>query len=353
MKRLPALDVLRGIAILIVLVYHYVPAQFIPPLFWSGVDLFFVLSGFLITDILLKNAKAGNYYQTFYIRRAARIIPLYWLLLLVFGLALKFAPEMLGSSFAKHLPFWSYFTFTQNFLYSARNFWRDPWLDVTWSLALEEQFYIFLSITARNLNKKYLAGLSIFLILLAPVLRLYTASPLAAYMLPLQRADSLMLGVLIAIFWQSKSGQEFIYNHKKYFLWALPVFFLGIAYLFKINAGIGMPIPHFILAFFYADLLILGLVSSPEKPGLIFGSKFLGWLGLRSYGIYLLHKPFRLVMMTLLQKQSITLEPWVNLLLMIFLLFLFSEICYRAIEKPIMNWAHRFKYDSPQVPVAP
>ena len=112
MKRLPALDVLRGIAILIVLVYHYVPVQFIPPLFWSGVDLFFVLSGFLITDILLKNAKAGNYYQTFYLRRAARIIPLYWLLLLVFGLVLKLDPEMLGSSFAKHLPFWSYFTFT-------------------------------------------------------------------------------------------------------------------------------------------------------------------------------------------------------------------------------------------------
>lgn len=351
MKRMPALDVLRGIAILIVLIHHYLPEPYKPPLMWSGVDMFFVLSGFLITDILLKNVKAENYYKTFYLRRAARIIPLYWLLLLAFVLVMKIEPEMLGSSFAKHLPFWSYFTFTQNFLYSARNFWRDPWLDVTWSLALEEQFYIFLSISVKNLGKKYLAGLSVFLILLAPILRFFSDSPLASYQLPLHRADTLMLGVLIAILWQSKSGQAFFHNNKKYFLYALPLFFLGIGYLVKINADIGMPLPHFMLAFFYADLLVLGIVSSPEKPGLLFGNKFLGWLGLRSYGIYLLHKPIRLVVVTLLEKQSITLEPWVSLLLVTILLFVFSEISYRVIEKPIMNWGHRFKYDFPQAPV--
>ena len=353
MKRMPALDVLRGIAILIVLVHHYVPEPYKPPLMWSGVDMFFVLSGFLITDILLKNVKAGNYYQMFYLRRAARILPLYWLLLLVFGLVMKAEPEMLGSSFAMHLPFWSYLTFTQNFLYSARNFWRDPWLDVTWSLALEEQFYIFLSISVKTLGKKYLAGLSVFLILLAPFLRFFADSPLASYQLPLHRADTLMLGVLIAILWQSKSGQAFFYNNRRYFLFALPLFFLGIAYLIKIEAGVGMPLPHFVLAFFYADLLILGLTSSLEKPGLLFGNKFLGWLGLRSYGIYLLHKPFRLIVMTLLEKQAIALDPLVSMLLITIFLFVLAELSYRAVEKPIMNWAHRFKYDNPpQIPAA-
>jgi peptidoglycan/LPS O-acetylase OafA/YrhL len=350
MKRLPALDVLRGIAILIVVVHHYVPEQYKPPLFWSGVDLFFVLSGFLITNILLKNSAAKNYYQTFYLRRAARILPLYWLLLLVFGLVMNMEPEMLGSSFARHLPLWSYLTFTQNFMYAARNFWRDPWLDVTWSLALEEQFYIFLSISVRNLNKKLLIGLSIFLILLAPVLRLLAENPLSGYILPLHRADSLMLGVLIAIIWQSKSGQAFFYSHKKYFLFALPLFFLGIAYLIAVKAGLGTPLPHFILAFFYADLLILALIHPLEKPGPLFGNKFLDWLGLRSYGIYLLHKPFRLVVITLLAKQSMVFEPWVNLLLITILLFVFAEISYRLIEKPMMNLGHRFKYDAPQAP---
>ncbi len=344
MKRLPALDVLRGIAILIVLVYHYVPEQYKPPLFWSGVDLFFVLSGFLITDILLKNSASENYYKAFYMRRAARILPLYWLLLLLFALVMNIEPEMLGSSAAKHLPFWSYLTFTQNFLYSARNFWRDPWLDVTWSLALEEQFYIFLSITVRNLKMKWIAVLSVILILLAPILRFFSDNPLDAYQLPLHRADSLMLGVLIAILWQSQNGQAFLHEKKKYFLLALPVFFAGIAWLFKVNAGIGTPLAHFFLAFFYTDLLILALVSSPEKPGIIFGNKILGWLGLRSYGIYLLHKPLRIVLVTLLAGFSIALESWATLLIICIVLFAVAEISYRFIEKPIMNLGHHFKY---------
>ncbi len=158
---------------------------------------------------------------------------------------MKIEPELLGSSFSKHLPFWSYLTFTQNFLYSARNFWRDPWLDVTWSLALEEQFYIFLSISVRNFNKKYLASLAIFLILLAPVLRFFTDSPLAAYQLPLQRADSLMLGVLIAILWQSETTQTIRSQHKKYYLIALPFFFAGIAYLVYAETGLGNPLGAF------------------------------------------------------------------------------------------------------------
>ena len=159
-----------------------------------------------------------------------------------------------------------------------------------------------------------------------------------------------MLGVLIAIIWQSKSGQAFFYSHKKYFLFALPLFFLGIAYLIAVKAGLGTPLPHFILAFFYADLLILALIHPLEKPGPLFGNKFLDWLGLRSYGIYLLHKPFRLVMITLLAKQSMVFEPWVNLLLVTILLFVFAEISYRLIEKPMMNLGHRFKYDAPQAP---
>lgn len=353
MKRLPALDALRGIAILIVLVHHYVPEQFKPPLFWSGVDLFFVLSGFLITDILLKNRDASNYYQTFYLRRGARILPLYWLLLLVFVLVTRLEPEMLGASSSKHLPFWSYITFTQNFLYAARNFWRDPWLDVTWSLALEEQFYIFLSLSVRNLNKKHLAWLSVFLILLAPILRLVTDAPLASYQLPLHRADALMLGVLIAILWQSPKARVFFHAHKRFFVWALPFFFAGIAYLFRTEAGIGLPVPHFFLAFFYSNLLILALVSLPEKPGPVFGSKIFIWLGLRSYGIYLLHKPLRLVFAAFLSGLSVSLDPITSTLLVCVFLGVAAELSFRLIEKPMMNWGHQFKYQQSLSPASP
>jgi Acyltransferase family len=100
MSRLRQLDGLRGCAIIFVLLWHYVVCQLNAPpgtflhtakswlsFTWSGVDLFFVLSGFLITGILLDNANAANYFRTFYIRRACRILPVYMLLLLAFVIA--------------------------------------------------------------------------------------------------------------------------------------------------------------------------------------------------------------------------------------------------------------------------
>lgn len=345
MKRSQALDVLRGIAILMVLVHHYVPDQFKPGLLWSGVDLFFVLSGFLIASILLENVEARNYYQTFYLRRAARIIPLFWLLLLLFVFLMKFAPEFLGSSYSQHLPLWSYFTFIQNFLYAARGFWRDPFLDVTWSLALEEQFYVFLSVAAKNLNRKLLAGLSIFLIFLAPFLRWMTPDSLAANILPLHRADSLMLGVLIAVLWEGGRGRDRFARFKRHFLVALLPLLAGVAYFLRAGTGFGGPWVHVNLALLYGDLLVLALLHPAAKPHLLFSNKFLEWLGLRSYGIYLLHKPLRLAIVPVLRGLPFIHLAWINLPVTALLLFVVAEISYRLLEKPVMDWGHRFKYD--------
>lgn len=348
MKRLPALDVLRGIAILMVLIHHYVPEQMTIPLLWSGVDMFFVLSGFLISGILLDNAGALNYFAAFYLRRAARILPLYWIILALFGALLALKSEALGSSFQRHLPFWTYITFTQNFAYSLRGFWRDPFLDVTWSLALEEQFYVFLSLVVRFLKARWLAALSIVLILLAPILRFYS-DPLAGYILPLQRADSLMLGVLIAILWRSRAGKDFLFRNHKIFLYALIPFFAGVAYFALIGSGFGEPLVHFVLAFFYADLLLLAVLRPADKRNFFFDNKILEWLGLRSYGIYLLHKPFRLMFIPLLRQLPVTLEPWINMLVVTIALFIVAELSYRFIERPIMNLGHHVKYKMPAV----
>jgi peptidoglycan/LPS O-acetylase OafA/YrhL len=102
-KRSQALDAVRGIAILLVLIWHYLPRDGSTPtliisstrLFWSGVDLFFVLSGFLIGSILLQNVSSRNYFSTFYIRRAARILPLYLLVFFAFALLIYLGPELL------------------------------------------------------------------------------------------------------------------------------------------------------------------------------------------------------------------------------------------------------------------
>jgi peptidoglycan/LPS O-acetylase OafA/YrhL len=358
-KRSQALDAVRGIAIILVLIWHYLPRDggatpgFIlssTRLFWSGVDLFFVLSGFLIGGILLQNAGSRNYFSTFYIRRAARILPLYLLVIIAFIALIRWGPEFLELQklYRQHLPYWSYFTFTQNFLYAARQQMNDPLIDVTWSLAVEEQFYIFLSLLIKNLNKKkwILAAVTIGLILLAPILRFFAPNFLVAYLLPLHRADSLMLGVLLALLWQWEPGKEFLCKHVNVFRWSCAVLFLAVAYLTYREAWIGDVFGHLGLALFYGNIVLLALiVGGKEGKFNALENRVLEWFGLRSYGIYLLHKPVQLLMpFVLAWFVQDTLSPWVMVAIFLVVLFIISELSYRIVEKPIMSLGHYFKY---------
>src|SRR5262249_49705078 len=130
----------RGLAILLVLSWHYfapllqarespVAAAF--ALAWTGVDCFFVLSGYLLGGILLDRRESANFYSAFYGRRVFRIVPMYAVLLATF--AATHADSLLP-----------YVTFTQNFVSAATNSWGPQWMAVTWSLAVEEQFYLVL-----------------------------------------------------------------------------------------------------------------------------------------------------------------------------------------------------------------
>jgi peptidoglycan/LPS O-acetylase OafA/YrhL len=128
-RRIPALDGLRGIAILLVLMEHTIfqmqtksqvfsNVLALGKLSWSGVDLFFVLSGFLIGGILLDARESPRYFQTFYIRRAYRILPLYAAITTIFlvrHLPFHFIPGSLGSFSPLNIPWASYVTLTQNF----------------------------------------------------------------------------------------------------------------------------------------------------------------------------------------------------------------------------------------------
>lgn len=352
MRHLRSLDVIRGVAILMILIWHYLPRDSKIPnfltypteLFWSGVDLFFVLSGFLISSILMQNAGTSNYFKVFYIRRSARILPLYLLVLIGFGCVLHINPRGLQSTFDDHLPIWSYLTFTQNFLYGLRESFSDPWLDVTWSLAIEEQFYIFLSLLIWKTSRRNLAIVTVILILLAPVLRFFS-NDYVAYVFPLHRADSLMLGVLLAVLWNWEFGKVFLVNNAKLFRWLFIVLFFIAICLTSIDVQVGDAAGHFLLALLYGDILILALISTGEKTRLFFGDKFIEWLGLRSYGIYLLHKPVQILTpYLLLLFFQVSLDRRILIPISLCLLLIISEVSYRFFEKPIIEIGRRFKY---------
>ena len=129
--RVPELDGVRGLAMSLVLVWHYLVGQVqsepgSPVAYamrtlsftWAGVDRFFVLSGFLIGGILMDNAGAPHFFRSFFVRRAARIIPLYLVVLMLFGCAVAVGADSFGPGFLwlfhDPLPFWTYATYTQN-----------------------------------------------------------------------------------------------------------------------------------------------------------------------------------------------------------------------------------------------
>src|SRR5262249_34841992 len=138
---------------------------------WCGVDLFFVLSGFLIAGILLDNRTATNYFSVFYTRRICRIFPLYFLVLGLFILLLATgAREWTSLTWLFHdpMPLWSYATFTQNVPMALQSTLGAGWMEVTWSLAVEEQFYFVIPLLVWLFPRRTLAVIAILLIFLAP-----------------------------------------------------------------------------------------------------------------------------------------------------------------------------------------
>jgi len=248
-ERIPELDGLRGLAIFMVILYHYIgypphgashtwPSRIGTILGQgaTGVDLFFVLSGFLIGGILLGTRESPRYYRTFYLRRFHRIIPLYYGWILLFGFLWLVARKWggpAGADFSTVTPYWAYFLFLQNYFFGSTAV-QAYWLIPTWSLAVEEQFYLLAPPLIRNLSKGRLATLLAAVVVLSLALRIYLSIAFgphhgdwgifAAYFWTPSRADDLALGVLAAIVWSYPQAKQWIQQNVKYFYALLCMF---------------------------------------------------------------------------------------------------------------------------------
>src|SRR5436190_1183897 len=204
--RLPQLDAIRGVAILMVIFHNQTPkypSLHLQRIFangWMGVDLFFVLSGFLITGILIDAPHSADYFGNFYARRCLRIWPLYYaLLLFMFVVIPRVQPASAVDLFERSSPWWSYPLFLQNFLVRIPTNAAGP-LAVTWSLAIEEQFYLVWPWVVRYSSLAQLRRLALLVIGLSPALRLaLSAYGVNLYTNVFCRLDGLMAGALLAL----------------------------------------------------------------------------------------------------------------------------------------------------------
>jgi peptidoglycan/LPS O-acetylase OafA/YrhL len=364
--RILELDGVRGLAILLVLVYHYLYASMYPPpgswqaailsplrMGWSGVDLFFVLSGFLIGGILYDAKNSGRYFQTFYLRRTHRIFPLYfaWMIVFVLGIfvARSNAAPPLQALFHSNLPLWPYFLFIQNFFMFAQSDYGAQWVAVTWSLAIEEQFYMLLPLLVRKLSYRGILGVALGSIILAPILRilLWLHSPddpgLGGYTLLPCRADALGYGVLIALVCRNQSAWEWLTTHRRKLLWGFWFLGCGVIYLALWQPRGFFTVGASWLAAFYAMLLLLAVL----KPGRVAKACFGNWplvkLGMVAYAVYMFHQGINGLLHFAFFDRRPVIDSWPSFLVTLLSLasvLILAAVSWRFFEKPLIRYAH-------------
>ena len=310
-ERIPELDGIRGIAVLMVLVWHYYTAQTGPAeplsleaavrkvteLFWSGVDLFFVLSGFLIGGIILEHQARRGFLATFWIRRCCRILPALVLLLLACLVGYHLLDRVrFAWLFDNLMPWWSYATFTQNIMMGARGTFGGHFLDVTWSLAVEEQFYIFAPLLVLALGPKVWVRLLPVLIVAALALRIAFPGFHTFVDTPF-RMDSLLTGFLLAAVMRNDEAVRRLESRRA----GLAVLLLlGVAFtLYRaVHGGFGQFEPTTSgafaftwFAFFYGLLILVVLLYRGTIFTALLRAGLLAFFGAISYGLYLYHQP--------------------------------------------------------------
>ena len=368
-SRIAALDGLRGIAILLVLLRHalfgmqssnsaIMKALAVGQLSWSGVDLFFVLSGFLIGGILLDARSSTHYYETFYIRRAYRILPLYGLvcgIFLLHHLPFQIVRGEFGGVSPLTIPWLSYLTFTQNFWMAQSGWYGQMAMAATWSLAVEEQFYLTAPFIIRKIPEKWLPALLLGIIVGAPLLRIairnnFVHGDFACYVLMPCRADALCWGVLSAHLMRRPRTLDILLSKRKSLKIVMTILLFGIAFMtyrhYEQSSAAMTGWGYSWLAMFYTGCLLVAVTASNGLGHDILCHPWLRRLGTLAYCTYLLHLPLIIAGRTVLKhvfaspNATWLLGGWSGVMMTLLL----ARISWNYFEKPMLRRAHAYQY---------
>jgi peptidoglycan/LPS O-acetylase OafA/YrhL len=305
----PALDGLRGVAILLVLFLHNFGFMNYFFFGWLGVDLFFVLSGFLITDILLSTVHQRNYLSNFYLRRIFRIFPVFYLALILCLFVIPPASQgKIDASYYQVNQVWLW-TFLQNWLFIFKAPHGTPILLHTWSLAVEEQFYLLWPITILLIRRpRWLLLFMLSLLIFTGVARYYVWSKEIedlAYgsLYTFTRIDGLCIGSMIAI--MLRVNRDWL---RRYSTWiVLLMAAINFSFYF-INNSNGFSLPYLAFVGYTTFAVLFGLLVYEAVAGRsmliqrIFTNKILGFFGKISYALYVFHWPVYLLCFDFLSR---------------------------------------------------
>jgi peptidoglycan/LPS O-acetylase OafA/YrhL len=368
-KHLPELDGVRGIACLLVVVMHcfttimardwqMLMTSYFPGLgtiLTGGVDLFFVLSGFLIGGILLDSRKASNFFRVFWVRRAARILPVYILLLYTYFAASAVRPMLdvpwMDEWLLKQpsIPLWSYATFTQNYVMAAMANPGAFWMGITWSLAVEEQFYLAFPLLVYILRKRTLVLLALASLVVAALLRTYlwnvSGKFYVGYFPTPARVDALMFGFLVTCVVRDPSALSFFSRYRMFFD-ALAL--VGLAVILAGAMGLDMSTLNFsVLSAVFAYAILRNFIVKDGWYRAILRTPFLVQIGFISYALYMYHQAVNGLLHGLVFQHPPAITNWKEFgvaCLVVLVSASLATLSTRFYEMPLRNWARRMRY---------
>lgn len=362
--RLATLDGLRGCAVLMVLVHHYVgmsPLLDAQPgafrsyvraalgLMPTGVDLFFVLSGFLIGGILLDHRESPRLLKAFYIRRFLRIVPVAWMCILLSIVLYRLTPDR-GAA----IPWWIGFTFTTNFFLASANHWVLSPLTAQWSLGIEEQFYLFFPWLLREWPRRLVPWLGPGLVTGAMGARILghvflPGSGFSFTMLTFCRLDSLGAGFTAA--WLVRSAVWPQFRQKRGSLW---IALGGLAVLLGVLLKCQFRSPQQMntwgitaMALFYGVTLLIAYDPQESPVRAFFTAGWLRLYGRFSYFIYLFQgmRARPLVMLLFHGRwQDTSLATWPETAAAIFIMLVPAALSWYLLESPLLRVGRRWQY---------
>jgi len=354
---MPQLDALRALAVLAVMVHHFLPVdRYIPPdyitLGFLAVRLFFVLSGFLITGILLnyRSDPRGSALRRFYLRRVLRIFPIYYLTLFI-ALALQVRPIQQGA-------FW-HLTYLSNYVAPFHPEWMGP-ASHFWTLAVEEQFYfvwpfILLFVPRRHLAKTIIGTIALAVLFRAFVLFVLSTSIEAAGVFTFSTLDSLGGGALLAFFHYDEKLRSRLPGLMKWFLLAGAGIMILTTFLYIYN--IGFRILHTLLCLGISLLFVVLIEKTARgfqgKAKSVMENPVAIYIGKISYGLYVYHNFMLAIVLYYLLKWTAVPDYRLVAVLATVSTFTAAIVSWHLIERPISQLKNRLTFNFRKTRLAP